>query len=160
MHNHVSKDYNCPICLTIRGIENENTMANQDDIVYRDELVLALVNSKFIEGNEGHVIVFPVKHFENLYDLPALYLHRVAEVSRKVALALKSIRKCDGVWIEQNNEPASGQHAFHYHMHIVPRFDGDDLRNKLAQAKIYVSTPDERKPFADALRKYFISIEK
>lgn len=154
MYNHAPKDYKCPICLTIQGVENESTMAKQNDIVYRDDLVLVYVNSKFIEGNPGHVIVVPIKHFENIYELPVEYSHRVAEISQKMALALKVIRKCDGIWVEQNNEPASGQHAFHYHMHVVPRFDGDDLKNKLAAGKTYVADPEERKPYAEALRKY------
>jgi histidine triad (HIT) family protein len=71
-----------------------------------------------------------------------------------MSLALKEVRKCDGVWIEQNNEPASGQHAFHYHMHIVPRFKDDNLRINLAQDKVYVSTQEERLSYAEDLKNY------
>jgi histidine triad (HIT) family protein len=77
MYKHAPKDYNCPICLAINGIENENTMAKQSDIVYRDELVLVYVNSKFIESNPGHIIIVPVEHFENIYELPAKFSHRI-----------------------------------------------------------------------------------
>lgn len=154
MYNHAPQNYNCPLCLTINGIENEQTMAKQADIVYRDEYVIALVNSKFITGNPGHVIVVPVKHFENIYELPAEYAHHVIEISQKIALALKAVRKCDGVWIEQNNEPASGQHAFHYHMHIVPRFEGDDLKKELAENHTYVADPADRVPYAESLKAY------
>lgn len=154
MYKHAPNNYNCPICLAINGIENEGTMAKQSDIVYRDELVLVYVNSKFIESNPGHVIIVPVEHFENIYELPTKFSHRIAEIAQKMALALKDVRKCDGVWIEQNNEPASGQHAFHYHMHIVPRFKDDNLRSNLAQEKVYVSTPEERLPYAEDLKNY------
>lgn len=155
MYNHAPENYICPICLLVQGVESEDTMAKQVDIVYRDELVLAYVNSKFIESNPGHVIVVPTKHFENLYELPKEYADRIMEVSQKMALAFKDVRKCDGVWIEQNNEPASGQHAFHYHMHIVPRFEGDNLKQVLAAGGTYVTEPDDRIPYTEALKAYF-----
>jgi len=154
MYNHAPSDYVCPICLTVQGIENDQTMARQADIVYRDEYVIALINSKFIKSNPGHVIVVPINHFENIYELPVEYAHRVIEVSQKIALALKSLRHCDGVWIEQNNEPASGQHAFHYHMHVVPRFENDHLKKQLAEGNIYVADPADRIPYAEAMKLY------
>lgn len=154
MYNHAPEDYICPLCQTVQGIESAVNMAKQADIVYQDERVTALINSKFIRNNPGHVIVVPNEHFENLYELPAPYSHRIMEVSQKIAIALKDVRKCDGVWIEQNNEPASGQHALHYHMHIVPRFVGDDLKKQLAEIGTYVSVPEERVIYAEELRRF------
>lgn len=156
MYEHAPTGYVCPICLVIQGIENEQTMAKQADIVYRDQLTLAYVNSKFIKSNPGHVIVVPIVHFENLYSLPEEYLQGIMATAKKIALALKTVRGCDGVWIEQNNEPASGQHAFHYHMHVVPRFEDDHLRQHLAAGEIYVAEPNERVPYADGLRKVLV----
>ncbi len=156
MYNHAPENYNCPICLTINGVENESNMAKQADIVYRDQYTLAFVNSKFIKSNPGHVIVVPTAHFENIYELPKEYMHAIMETAQKIAGALKVVRACDGVWIEQNNEPASGQHAFHYHMHIVPRFTGDNLKKVLADGGTYVADPSERVPYAEDLRKYFL----
>jgi histidine triad (HIT) family protein len=156
---HAPSNYICPICLTIQGTENEHTMAKQADIVYRDEFVLVFVNSKFIKNNPGHVIVVPTAHFENIYEVRKEYLHRIIEVSKVMALALKKVRTCDGIWIEQNNEPASGQHAFHYYMHIVPRFDNDELKQQLAQEEVYVADPADRVSYAEALRGYLDSIK-
>lgn len=151
---HAPKDYVCPICLVIEGVEDERTMGRQADIVYRDDLVLAYINSKFVGNNPGHVIVVPVAHFENLYALPAAYGHRIMEVSQKLALALKEVRACDGIWVVQNNEPASGQHAFHYHMHLFPRFAGDELKEREIRGEVRVADPGERIPYAEALRAY------
>ncbi|MEN9604500.1 MAG: hypothetical protein RJB39_185 [Candidatus Parcubacteria bacterium] len=158
MYKHAPQNYNCPICLTINGIENEFNMAKQADIVYRDEKTLVFVNSKFIESNPGHVIVVPTAHFENIYELPTEYSHAIAETAQKMAVALKEVRTCDGIWIEQNNEPASGQHAFHYHMHVVPRFKDDNLKQVLAAGKTYVADPTDRVGYAEALRGYFSHI--
>lgn len=154
MYNHAPKEYICPICLAIQGVESEQTMARQADIVYRDKYALAYVNSKFVGNNPGHVIVVPTAHFENLYELPPEYAHAVMDVAQKMAITFKVVRKCDGVWIEQNNEPASGQHAFHYHMHVIPRFDNDDLKKQLADGNVRVTDPSERVSYAEQLRAY------
>ena len=112
-----------------------------------------MVNSKFIGNNPGHVIVVPNEHYENIYDLPKAIAHRIFDVAQQVSFALKKTRKCDGIMTIQNNEPASGQHAFHFHFHIFPRFDGDRLHENMNNAR--VSLPEERLSYASDLREYF-----
>lgn len=153
MYNHAPENYACPICLAISGVEGDETWIKQNDIFYKDELVMGFISSKAIKGNEGHPLVVPIKHFENLYDLPDEYGRRIFEVSKKVALAMKEIRKCDGVTILQNNEPAGDQHAFHYHLHLVPRFIGDCFSEELWKAQ--KSSPEDRVDHASALRSKF-----
>jgi histidine triad (HIT) family protein len=150
MHNHAPENYQCPICLAIEGIENESTWIKQADIFYKDELVMGFISSKAIKGNEGHSLIVPIKHFENLYELPDYYGHRIFEVSKKVTLAMKATRQCDGVTAFQNNEPAGDQHAFHYHLHLVPRFVGDHFSEELWKAQ--KSNPEDRVDYASALR--------
>lgn len=149
MHNHVTTSYRCPICLAIEGVENKDTWIKQADIFYRDDLVVGFISSKFIKGNEGHALIVPVKHFENLYDLPDEYARRIIEVSKRVAVRLKGARGCDGVTVVQNNEPAGDQHAFHYHMHVIPRFDGDNFHEELWKAER--SDPEKRIHYSKAL---------
>ena len=153
MYNHAPKEYQCPICLAIQGVENENTLIRQSDIVYRDDLVIAFVASFFIGNNPGHIQISPNKHFENIYDLPQKYGHRIFEIAQKVAFALKETRKAEGITTLQCNEPAGDQHAFHYHFHVYPRFENDNLLRQTTNKK--PSTPEERLPFAEKLRDYF-----
>lgn len=150
MYNHAPVDYKCPICLAVQGIESEETMMKQDDIVYRDDLVVAAISSKFIEGNPGHVIVFPAKHYENIFEIPEEEANRVMRVAKQIATAMKKVRKCDGIILQQNNEPAAGQHAFHFHMHVIPRFEGDNYHEHSMRAR--VSDPSERKVFSVELK--------
>lgn len=145
--------YKCPICLAIQGIENQDTWIKQKDIFYQDALVMGFISSKFIDGNEGHPLIVPVKHFENIYDLPLEYANRIFEIAKKVALALKETRKCDGVTILQNNEWAGDQRAFHYHMHVFPRFSDDMFHQNLMESR--VSKPEERIVYAQSLKEYF-----
>ena len=127
MYNHAPTDYVCPICLGVQGIENEQTLIRQEDIVYTDEHVMAFIASYFIGKNSGHIIVVPRDHFENLYDLPDGLGAKIFAVSQRIALAMKKAYSCEGVMVLQNNEPASGQHAFHYHLHLFPRYENDDI---------------------------------
>lgn len=153
MYNHAPKDYKCVLCLPAQGIESNDTMMKQADIFYKDDLVMAAINSKFMETNPGHVIIFPIKHYENIYDMPDEVSARVAKVAKQVAINMKEIRKCDGITTQQNNEPASGQHAFHYHFHIFPRWAGDKL---YSGSSTRVSDPSERITYAEALRQLFL----
>ena len=153
MFNNAPEDYRCPICAAIQGREDEDTWIKQVDIFYRDDLVMGLITSKFVKGNEGHVLIVPLRHFENIYDMPPECGARVFEVAKRVAIALKTMRECDGVTVMQNNEPAGDQHAFHYHMHVVPRFSGDRFHENLMSDR--KSEPEERIPYADDLRRYF-----
>lgn len=149
----MEKSYTCPICLGNDGVENDDTMLKQADLVFRDELVSVWINSFWIGKNEGHLIVVPNQHFVTLWDLPMLVGHRIFEVSKLMATVLKKVYECDGITLRQNNEPAGDQHAFHYHQHIFPRYENDDFNQNLVK-KSRLSDPEERIVFAEKIRHY------
>ncbi len=149
MHNHAPADYICPICLGVSGVESEDTLLRLTDIVYIDELVTAFINSFWIKNNPGHVIVVPNTHYENIYDLPDHIGAHIFSVAKKIAIAMKKAYKCDGTTILQNNEPAGGQHAFHYHLHVFPRYDGDDLHANMMDKQL--ADPETRLAYATKL---------
>lgn len=149
MHNHAPSDYVCPICLGVQGVENDKTLIRASDIVYRDQLVMVFIASYFIGQNDGHLIVVPLEHYENLYDLPDEVGSHLFTVSRRFAKILKQAYNCDGVMILQNNEPASGQHAFHYHTHLFPRYENDNIFEHMNRKR--ETTSEERKPFAEKI---------
>lgn len=86
-----------------------------------------------------------------MYDLPITYATRIQEVAQKIAFAMKSGYEAEGITTIQNNEPAGNQHAFHYHFHVFPRYENDDLHKNMADKK--PTTPEERQPYADKVRK-------
>lgn len=151
MYNHAPTDYICPICVGIQGNEDERTMIRKSDIVYRDDLVTVFIGSFFVGNNPAQPIVVPNTHYENLYELPDAEAQQIILVSRTVAMAMRKSYKCDGVMVRQNNEPASSQHVFHYHTHLFPRFDGDELDKNMDISR--KSTAAERLPYADKLRE-------
>ncbi len=150
MYNHAPKDYKCPICAGLQGVESNDTLIKKDDIIYKDELVTALINSFSIGNNPGHVIIVPNKHVENFYDLDPSTGQKILELAKKIALAMKATYHCDGITILQNNEPAGDQHAFHYHLHIFPRYSEDDFKSQ--QIAKHLASPAERKKYASLLK--------
>jgi len=153
MLNHAPKDYKCPICIGLKGIENDDTLLKQTDEIYKDDLVTAYINSFWIPTCEGHVIIVSNKHFENIYYMPYKYGHRMFEVVKKISISMKKAYKCDGITTRQNNEPAGNQHAFHYHHHIFPRYNGDSFNINLTKKSV-LSDPKDRIEYANKLRSY------
>lgn len=154
MHNYVKEDYICPICLGIKGIENDDTMLKKPDLIYRDDLTSVFMNSFFITGNEGHLIVVPNEHFENIYDMPVEYANAIMATTKKMSILVKEAYPCDGITLRQNNGPAAGQHAFHFHLHIHPRYDNDTFNQEIANKR--ATTLEERQKYIDKLKKHVL----
>ncbi len=145
MHNHAPQNYTCPICLAAQAIESDQTLILQQDILYQDDDVMVFIASFFIQGAEGHLIVVPTKHFENLYELPDEIGAKIFKIAKEYSLKMKHAYGCSGVNLLQNNEPASGQHAFHYHLHLFPRYEGSDIWQNME--KKLLTSPEERLAF-------------
>ena len=70
----------------------------------------------------------PRRHVENLYELPDELAGPILSMAARVARAAKRAFAADGVTLRQNNEAASDQHLFHFHLHVISRFAGDGER--------------------------------
>ena len=150
MFNHAPNGYDCPICVAVQGIESDNTLIRKSDILFKNNVVMVFIASFFITGSEGHLIVVPVKHFEHIYDLPDEIGNQISATVRRFSLEMKQKYACDGLNIVQNNEPAAGQHAFHYHVHLFPRYNGVDLWSQMGTKRL--ATQAERATFAAKFR--------
>jgi len=103
------------------------------EIVHRYEDVFVKVNPRWRPRNPGSVLIIPNGHFENVYDLPAELGTPIQQAVRDTALAMKPAFGCDGVSTRQHNEPAGDQDVWHYHVHVFPRFAGDELFRSQAE---------------------------
>lgn len=153
MYNHEPADYQCPFCRIAKGVEDEHASTRQADVFYRDDSITAFVSSYWWPNNEGNVIIVPNQHIENIYDLPDELSHKIHDFEKKVAIALKTVYGCDAVSSRQHNEPAGNQDTWHYHLHIFPRFENDNLYQLHDQKKFIAE--ERRVPFAEKLRNYF-----
>lgn len=94
--------------------------------LYEDEHCLAFMD--IMPQSQGHCLVVPKEAAENLYDISPDMLAHAAKISQKLAIACKKAFDADGITIRQHNEAAGGQEVFHYHTHIIPRYDNVDLK--------------------------------
>ena len=150
MFNHEPEGYRCPFCRLLAG--GEDKVNSQRDIVCRTDDAAASISPRWWPNNHGHVLVVPTAHHENLYDLPDRYGHAVHDVVRRVAVAIRNTYGCDGVSTRQHNEPVGNQDAWHYHVHVFPRYEGDNLYGSRPYEQ-FVSA-EQRWPYADKLRGY------
>jgi histidine triad (HIT) family protein len=91
--------------------------------LYEDELTLAFLDVN--PATRGHTLVISKQELPGLLDLPPELLAALAQTTQRVARALVAALSPDGLNIVQNNGPAAGQTVPHYHVHIIPRWEGD-----------------------------------
>lgn len=78
--------------------------------------------------NQGHTLVVPKTHSNNIFDITAEDWAAVAEVARNLSIAIEKGVGADGVNIAMNNREHAGQVVDHAHLHIIPRFKGDGFK--------------------------------
>lgn len=149
MYNHAPHGYVCPFCLLTRG--KDGAVLKQTDIVFTGPEVSAFMATRKYPNNQGHVLVVPNEHFENIYDLPVALLSKIHSLSRDIAFAMKSEYSCDGILLRQNNEPAGDQNIWHYHLHVIPRYKNDNF----SRAQKIPFEVNERARYAQKLRHWF-----
>ena len=91
--------------------------------IYENEAVKAFLDIQPI--SEGHALIIPKKHYSNLYEMDEEILKKIEKASQEVGKLLKEKLNCQGITRIQNNE--YGQEVKHYHMHIIPRYEGDGI---------------------------------
>ena len=105
----------CIFCKIVRGEAPAHKL-------HEDELTVTLMDA--FPASEGHVLVITKQHYENIHEIPAETLAAVAAMSKRVAGALKRELAPDGIGVYQLNGSAAGQTVYHYHMHLIPRTEG------------------------------------
>lgn len=77
---------------------------------------------------KGHALVLPKEHFANLYELPEDWCAKAFLLAQRMAAQMTERLHCDGFNIVQNNGEVAGQTVFHFHIHLIPRYEGDGQR--------------------------------
>ena len=93
--------------------------------VYEDEAFRVILD--IAPAAKGHALILPKEHYDNLWELGEEESLKVMSIAAKVSAAQKKALGCDGVNILQNNGVAAGQTVFHFHMHLIPRYDNDNV---------------------------------
>jgi histidine triad (HIT) family protein len=102
---------NCVFCQIVR----KQAPAS---IVYEDEQVVAFLSNRPV--NEGHTLLAPKKHYENIYEIPEDEAGYLFKITKRIASAVRDAVSAEGIRIVQNNGWAAGQVVFHLHLHVIP----------------------------------------
>lgn len=78
-------------------------------------------------ATKGHCLIIPKEHFDNIYDLDGETAGKLFSLATCIARALKDALKCDGLNVVQNNGEIAGQTVQHFHLHLIPRYEGDGV---------------------------------
>lgn len=112
----IMKVDNCIFCKIINGDIPSRRIYEDDNFVVMMDVSPA---------SKGHSLLLPKEHYANLFEMPDALLEELLKVAKKVAAKMKETLNADGINLLQNNGVAAGQTVFHYHMHLIPRYEGE-----------------------------------
>ena len=95
-------------------------------IVYEDEATVAFMDLGQV--NPGHVLVACKAHADDIYALDEAQAAAVFRTAARVARAVRAAFDPPGLSIYQANGKPAGQSVFHFHLHVLPRHDGDGMQ--------------------------------
>ena len=95
------------------------------EVVFEDEHTVAFMD--IFPWTRGHAVVVPRNHTKNLYEIPEEELARTMSSAKQLAQQMRDRLGCDGVNLINSCEPAAWQTIFHFHVHVIPRYENDPL---------------------------------
>jgi histidine triad (HIT) family protein len=115
----MTADAACLFCKIIAGeIPCFKLFENNDTLAFMD------INP----ANEGHALVIPKEHAADLHAVSDAAITATVKTAKKIAAAIDKTLNPDGLNLLQCNGPAAAQSVFHFHMHVLPRREGDELK--------------------------------
>jgi histidine triad (HIT) family protein len=96
------------------------------ELIDEDERTLAFMDIN--PWTRGHALVIPRAHARNVFDVGDEDMRAAAETARRVAVRMRERLACDGVNLLHSAEPVASQVVFHFHFHVLPRYESDGLR--------------------------------
>ena len=94
-------------------------------------------------ASKGHALILPKSHAANIYELSDEMAAKAMILAKKMATAMTAALKCDGFNIVQNNGECAGQTVFHFHMHLIPRYKGDQVGITWKQGELSEADKEE-----------------
>jgi len=132
---------NCIFCKIIKGEVSDFIIKETDDII----VILSL---------EGHPLIIPKRHIENVYGLEPELASQIMVEAVTMAKAVKETTGCTGLNLIQSNGRDAGQEVFHFHLHVRPRWHDDGIEATWNTAEL---DREKRKALSDTFLEYFQS---
>ena len=94
--------------------------------VHEDERTIAFMDIN--PGTRGHLLVIPRAHAADVLEISAEDLEACARTAKRMAARVKERLHADGVNLLNSCGQAAWQTVFHFHLHVIPRYESDPLR--------------------------------
>lgn len=94
--------------------------------LYEDDATLAFMDIN--PASDGHALVIPKEHAKDVHAVSEEAIANTVITAKKIASAVEKTVAPGGINLVQCNGEAAGQSVFHFHMHVLPRRDGDQLK--------------------------------
>lgn len=111
------KNENCIFCKLANGDIPTRT-------IYEDDSFRVILDAS--PASEGHALILPKDHYANIYEMPEELAGDAMKLAKQLAGKMKDALHCDGMNLLQNNGEAAGQTVFHFHLHLIPRYEASD----------------------------------
>jgi histidine triad (HIT) family protein len=136
----------CPFCEIARSAQ---------EVVYEDDLVVAFLCEP--PATWGHLLIVPREYREDIWSIEAEEAAAVMSAAHGLAAVLREALGAEGVNLRQNSGSRSGQDVFHFHLHLVPRYEDDTVQPGCLWGVPGWEPPPggeaERRRVADAIRR-------
>jgi histidine triad (HIT) family protein len=142
----VASDPGCVFCQIVAG-------KREAAIVWKDDVCVAFASIYPIQP--GHLLLVPRQHVENLYGLPDDIGAHLLPVASRIGRAMKTALRADGLSLRQNNEKAGDQTVFHFHLHLIPRWEGKEVFKTLIDPP--KATPEQLESAVAPIRKALVA---
>lgn len=93
--------------------------------IYENDYVLCFLDIN--ASTNGHTLIVPKKHFDNIFDLDEKYAVEMIKAVKHVSLLLKEKLNVSAVNVINNSGPLAGQTVMHFHIHVIPRYENDGV---------------------------------
>lgn len=110
------KKDDCIFCKLANGIIPTNSIYEDDDF----NVILDAA-----PATKGHALILPKEHADNLYELPDETAAKAMVLAKKLTKNMTAKLNCSGFNLVQNNGTVAGQTVFHFHLHLIPRYEDD-----------------------------------
>ena len=102
-------------------------------------------------ASKGHALIIPKVHYANLYEIDEEVAARAMKLAKKLATRMTEVLKCDGFNLLQNNYEAAGQTVFHFHMHLIPRYENEENNENILMFEHKTFSSEEFVAIRDSL---------
>lgn len=93
--------------------------------IYEDDLVLSFLDLS--QASRGHTLVITKKRYKDIFEIPEDVLSHLMVVVKRLSLVIRDSLGAEGINILNNNHAVAGQSVFHFHVHIIPRYDDGSM---------------------------------